>query len=173
MTLVNKLMRGIWYLVELLLFRPTPRPFYAWRAMLLRLFGAKLGAGARIYPDCRVWAPWNLSAGSNCCLGPGVEVYNVAPIKIGNNVTVSHQAMLCTASRDIRSKELDLIVGKIEIADQAWIAARVFVGPGLRVGEGAVAGANATITKDMSPWTVYLGNPAKKKGSRKIRKSSL
>jgi len=52
--------RLVWNIVRALLYRPSPRPLHAWRAFLLRCFGAKLGPGCAFYPASKVWAPWNL-----------------------------------------------------------------------------------------------------------------
>lgn len=60
LTAGNKFMRAVWGLVWLGLYRPSPVPLHAWRRFLLRLFGAKIGAGAHPYPSSRIWAPWNL-----------------------------------------------------------------------------------------------------------------
>lgn len=56
---------------------------------------------------------------------------------------------------------MELTHKPIVIASQAWVAARAFVGPGVTVGEGAVVGACAVVMKDVEPWTVVAGNPAK------------
>ena len=72
----NRLARLIWQIVYLLLYRGSPRPFYGWRSVLLRLFGAKLGPGCHFYPSGKVWAPWNLVCEDCCTLADGAEIYN-------------------------------------------------------------------------------------------------
>ncbi len=59
-SLTNRVQRVCWGMVYNLLFQTSPRPLHAWRAFLLRLFGAKLGAGCHVYPKAKIWAPWNL-----------------------------------------------------------------------------------------------------------------
>ena len=95
------------------------------------------------------------------CLAPKVDCYNVAPVTVGANATISQGAFLCTASHDITNPHLPLITAPITIGDQAWVAAEAFVGMGVTVGEGAVVGARAVVVKDVNPWTVVGGNPAK------------
>jgi len=56
---------------------------------------------------------------------------------------------------------MELTYAPIVIGDNAWVASRAFVGPGVTVGEGAVVAACAVVTKDIEPWTVVGGNPAK------------
>ena len=94
------------------------------------------------------------------CLDENVICYNVAPIHIGAQSTVSQGAFLCTASHDITDKKNPLITAPIVIESQAWVAADAYVGMGVTIGEGAVVGARAAVFKDVEPWTVVGGNPA-------------
>jgi len=157
----NKLARGMWALVYALCFRPSPRPCHSWRIFLLRSFGACIGRGCHVHSSCRIWAPWKLKMGDHSWLGPDVECYNVDCITLGSNVTVSQYAHLCTASHDISVPSFELITAPIRVRDGAWVAACAFVHPGVSIGEGAVVGACAVVTKDVDPWTVVAGNPAR------------
>src|SRR6185369_1589063 len=74
----NKLARTAWHVVCALLFRPSPRPLHAWRAFLLRCFGAKLGPGCHIYPGARIWAPWNLVCAEGAAIADEAIIYNTA-----------------------------------------------------------------------------------------------
>ena len=99
--------------------------------------------------------------GNHSCLSENVECYSVDRITIGDQVVVSQDAFLCCASHDITSPIMELTYAPITIEAQAWVAARVFIGPGVTVGEGAVVGACAVVTKDVEPWVVVAGNPAR------------
>jgi putative colanic acid biosynthesis acetyltransferase WcaF len=170
-SLSSKLLRLIWNAAWLLLFRATPRGMlYGWRRFLLRLFGAKIGKGVSILPSCKVWAPWNLTIGDHSCLSENVDCYSVDTITIGTQVVVSQGAFLCCASHDISSPIMELIYKPIVIGDHAWVAARAFVAPGVTLGEGAVVGACAVVIKDVEPWTVVGGNPAKFVKNRELGK---
>lgn len=161
-SLKAKVMRAVWNLVWGLLFRPTPRGIlYGWRRFLLRLFGAKIGKGVNVLPSCKVWQPWSLTMGDHSCLSEDVVCYSVDKISIGEQAVISKGAFLCCASHDIESPIMELTFKPIVVGSQAWIAARAFVGPGVTVGEGAVVGACAVVTKDVEPWTVVAGNPAR------------
>ena len=161
-TLSSKLLRVIWNVVWLLLFRPTPRGMlYGWRRFLLRCFGAKIGKGANILPSCKVWAPWNLTMGDFSCLSEDVDCYTVDAITIGDQAVISQGAFLCCASHDISSPIMELVYKPIIIGNNAWVAARAFVAPGVTVGEGAVVGACSVVAGDVAPWSVVAGNPAK------------
>lgn len=159
--LANQLARVAWGIVWRTLFRPTPPPLHAWRRLILRLFGAKMGEGAVVYPSARIWAPWNLQMGSCACIGPHVDCYSVATISIGAHATVSQYSYLCSASHDIDSLDMGLTTAPINIGDQAWVAADAFIGPGVTVGQGAVVGARASVFRDVPPWIVVGGNPAR------------
>lgn len=80
---------------------------------------------------------------------------------MGSKVVVSQGAYLCTASHDITNPLNPLITATIRVNSFSWIAADAFVGMGVTVGEGAVVGARAAVFKDVEPWTVVGGNPAK------------
>jgi putative colanic acid biosynthesis acetyltransferase WcaF len=157
----NKAARLIWGITWLILFRPSPRIFHGWRRCLLRLFGASIGRRVRIYPSTQVWAPWNLEMGDYSCLGPQVDCYCVAPIRIEAHAVVSQYSYLCSASHDYELANLPLVSRPIVIGEAAWVAADVFIAMGVTVGAGAVVGARASVFKDVEPWTVAGGNPAR------------
>lgn len=99
--------------------------------------------------------------GDHSCLAPYVDCYCVAPVTIGAHSTVSQYSYLCTASHDFEDPSMPLMTAAITIEDQVWICADVFVGPGVSIRQGAIVGAKAAIFKDVDPWTVVGGNPAK------------
>ncbi len=107
------------------------------------------------------------------CIGAFVDCYCVDVIRIGRLATVSQYAFLCTASHDYRDIRLPLVTKPIVIGAHAWIAADVFVGPGVNVGEGAVVGARSSVFKDVEPWCVVAGNPISLIRKREIRPDQL
>ena len=161
LSLGNKIARVCWNFVWTLLYRPSPTFFFEWRRILLRLFGAVVENGAHPYPRCRVWAPWNLTMGKHSCLANDVDCYSVAPITLGAHATISQYAFLCTATHDYEDPGFRLITKPIEIGEDAWVGARAFIAPGVKVGKGAVVGATASVYRDVPEWTVVAGNPAK------------
>jgi putative colanic acid biosynthesis acetyltransferase WcaF len=167
-SLGSKLRRFLWSLVQSTLFRCSPQRAFGWRRFLLRLFGAKLESTSYIYATTVIRDPVMLEVGKHSAIGPGVEVYSVDRIVIGSHCTVSMQAFLCTGSHDISDPQMRLTHAPIAIENGAWVCARAFIGPGVRVGQGAVVGACAVVTKDVEPWTVVAGNPAVFKKHRRI-----
>ena len=156
----NRVTRFLWGAVWLFLFRPTPNLLHAWRRFLLRLFGARIGRGAHPYPGCRVWAPWNLVMGDHSCLANGVDCYCVATVTLGAHATVSQYSYLCSAGHDYSRASMPIVAAPIIIGERAWIAADVFVGPGVMIGDGAVILARSSVVSDIPPWTVAAGSPA-------------
>lgn len=158
----HQLIRLVWCIVWTLFARPLPRSVGSgWKRMLLRVFGAKISPTAVVYSSAKIYFPANLTMDAYSCLASDVDCYNVAPIHLGANSTVSQGAYLCTASHDITNPLNPLITAPIIIEDQAWVAAGAFVSMGVTIGQGAVVGARAAVFKSVEPWTVVGGNPAK------------
>jgi putative colanic acid biosynthesis acetyltransferase WcaF len=159
--LQDKAVRVLWLVVWTLLYRPSPTPLFWWRRFLLRLFGAEVEGGAHPYPSARIWAPWNLVMKAGSCLGSGVDCYCVDRIVLGRDAVVSQRAFLCTASHDHREPGFRLLTGPVVIGDNAWVAAEAYIGPGVTLGAGAVAGARAVVVRDVPAGAVVVGNPAR------------
>lgn len=154
-----------------LLFRASPRPCYGFRRWLLRRFGAKVGAHVHISPTAIVYFPWMLTVADHAAVGDAALLYNLGPLVIGPRVTVSQRAHLCGGSHDHTDPAMPLLRLPITIEADAWVCADAFVGPGVTVGQGAVVGARAAAFKDVAPWTIVGGNPAKVIGQRALRSS--
>jgi putative colanic acid biosynthesis acetyltransferase WcaF len=161
-SLPNRLRRGLWNLVWLLLYRPSPRPLHSWRALLLRLFGAELGPHCHFYPKSKIWAPWNLSCGDQVTAADGAEIYNPAPVTLGSHSILSQAAYLCGATHDYDDPAFPLRAFSMQVGAYAWVCARASIAPGVNLGEGAVLGLGSVATRDLEPWSVYAGTPAVK-----------
>lgn len=161
-TLANKLHRLLWQTCCFLLFKPFGLPmFKQWRNFILRCWGAKIGKGSIVHASATIWAPWNLEIGQRTCIGPHTIIYNPGKIILGNKVTISQYAYLCTATHAYGTKQFTLYRKNIIVNDWAWVAAKAFIGPGVAICEGAVVGACTVVVKDVEAWTVVAGNPAR------------
>lgn len=158
----NRMRRLVWNMCWAIFYRFSPRPFFAWRALLLRLFGAQLGPNCKFYPSSRVWAPWNLVCSDLVAVGDGAEIYNPAPVRLGSHAILSQNSYLCGATHDFDSPGFPLLAYAMEVGPYAWVAARACVTPGVKIGEGAVLGLASVATRDLEPWCVYAGSPAVK-----------
>ena len=159
--LSNRVRRLAWSIGWGLFYRPSPRPLHAWRAFVLRCFGAELGKNCHFYPRARVWAPWNLVCADAVTLGDEAEIYNPSPVTLGSHAIVSQQAYICGATHDYNDPAFPLISFPMELGAYSWVCARASVSPGVNVGEGAVLGLGSVATHDLEPWTVNAGVPAR------------
>jgi len=159
--------RLVWNLVHALLYRTSPRPFHAWRSMLLQIFGAKLGPHCHFYPSSKVWAPWNLHCADSVGVGDHAEIYNPAPMRFGSHAILSQGAYVCGATHDYNDPAFPLQAYAMEVGPYAWVCARASVAPGVQIAEGAVLGLASVATRDLEAWTVYAGSPAVKVKERK------
>lgn len=156
----DKMRRLVWMVSWFLLCRFTPAPMHGWRIFILRLFGAKIGTGNYIYPDCIIWAPWLLETEEVVTIGGGVEIYNPGGVKLGHHTILSQGAFLCGATHNYQSIDFTYIKKPIVTEAYVWICARAVVLPGVHCHEGSVLGAASVTGKSMDAWTVYAGNPA-------------
>ncbi len=156
-------LRWIWAAVEASLFRWSPRPFHWFRAQLLRLFGATIARPDQvvIFPTVRVTFPWKLALEPRSMLGPEVIVYNLATITLERGANVSQRAHLCAGSHDTTKWSMPLLVSPITIGRNAWVAAEVFVGPGVTIGELAIVGARSVVMGDLPARMICLGHPCR------------
>jgi putative colanic acid biosynthesis acetyltransferase WcaF len=160
-SLSDRLYRAVWGVSWLLLARWTPSPLRAWRRLLLSSFGARMGKGSDVRGGARVWSPRNLIMHDYASIGDGVHCYNMAAIELGCFAVISQRAHLCSGTHAIDEPTMQLFAKGIRIGDHAWVASEAFVGPGVKMGDGAVLGARGVAARDMEPWCVYVGNPAR------------
>ena len=163
-TLSTKVYRMVWGLTHAMMIGWLPRRVgMGVGKMIYRLFGAKVSKEAYLYNSAKVYDPRNLILEGECELGPNTDIYNVNVVKLEDGARVSQKAYICTAGHDISAITpiMPLTSAPVTIKKNAWVATGAFIGPGVTVGEGAVIGAHAVVTKDVAPWTVVVGNPAK------------
>jgi len=130
----------------------------------------KLGKYSDISPDVVIKSPQNLSLGIRSSIGPGSFVDAGGGIEIGDFVMVSHLVSINSMSHPTTPPYHGTVEAKTRINDHAWIGAGSIIMQGVEIGEGAIVGAGAVVTKDVPPWTIVGGVPAKH--IRKVAKSS-
>ena len=166
-----KVKKKLWEIIWNLTIRWLPKAgFNGWCRMIYRMFGAEIHKISAIHPSARIYMPWNLKMGPFSVIGSGAHILNAAPFAMGQNCVVSERAYICCASHNIYSNAHEQIHAPIVMGDRSWVAAEAFVGMGVTIGEGAVVGARAAVFKDVEPWTVVGGNPAKFIKKRVIEK---
>ena len=160
--------RTLWYFVNVLFFINPLNPLSSLKVLLLRLFGAKVGAGVTIKPAVNIKYPWLLEIGNHVWIGEAVWIDNLTQVKIEDNVSVSQGAMLLTGSHNYKKTTFDLVVGKIILEEGAWVGAKAMVCPNVVCGTHSVLAAGSVATSNLSSFTIYQGNPAIAKRKREI-----
>jgi putative colanic acid biosynthesis acetyltransferase WcaF len=128
--------------------------------------GAKIGKSVHIYPHVNVKLPWNICIGNNVGIGEDTYLYSWSMITIEDNAVISHRCQLCSGSHDCNDPDFPVTLKPIHIGKNAWICTEVFIGPGVTMGDYAVASAGAVLYKSAKAWGIYVGNPAKRVGDR-------
>lgn len=153
--------RILWILTKLTIWKLLNHRLFFIRTSLLRLHGATIKSNINTFGSTDIYRPWGLKIGTKVSIGPRVNVYNLNKIIIGDNVVISQDVYLCGGTHDYNYSNLPLLRKNINIGDNVWICAGAFIGPGVTIGEGAIIGARACVTKDIEPWSIVAGNPAK------------
>ncbi|MCC9137327.1 WcaF family extracellular polysaccharide biosynthesis acetyltransferase [Pontibacter silvestris] len=160
--------RTLWYFVNVLFFINPLNPVSFVKVWLLRLFGAKVGAGVVIKPNVNIKYPWLLHIGNHVWIGEEVWIDNLTKTVICDNVSLSQGAMLLTGSHNYKTSTFDLIIGEIKLQEGTWIGAKAIVCPGVTCGSHSVLAAGSVATQNLAPYTIYQGNPALPKRKRNL-----
>jgi maltose O-acetyltransferase len=142
-------------------------PCHFIRRQFLRQWLAGIGEGSVVQMGCRFLNGRKVSLGprniiNSGCLFDGRKF----GIRTGADVSIGPEATILTLGHEPQSPDFDDRGGEVEIQDRVWIGYRAMILPGVRIGEGAVVGAGAVVTRDVAPYTIVAGNPARKIGER-------
>ena len=137
------------------------------RHCYLNLYLAGMQDGTSIQMGCRFLNGRKVHLGARNvinfgCLFDGRKFH----IKTGDDVSIGPEATILTVGHDPQSPEFSLRGGDVLIGDRVWIGYGALILPGIRIGEGAVIGAGAVVTKEVEPCAIVAGNPAHKIGER-------
>lgn len=137
------------------------------RSLYLRIWLTRLDKGAGVQIGCRFLNGRKVSLGPRTVINFGCMLDGRRyPIITGRDVSIGPEAAILTLGHDPQSPDFDLRGGPVMIGDHAWIGYRALVMPGVTVGEGAIVAAGAVVTKDVAPYTIVGGNPARQIGTR-------
>ncbi|SDS44357.1 maltose O-acetyltransferase [Pseudomonas cedrina] len=177
--LINDLIR---HRLKISLFKPQGLKYLAKRVLLLarllkadsrqralRRQGATLGSLVMINAVEFEGAVARFSVGTGTFIGKRTFIQLHAPVKIGTHVAINEGVRILTGTHDLDDPAWRLKVAAVVIGDYAWIATDAMILPGVTIGEGAVVGAGSVVGRDVQPYTVVAGNPARVIRSRAMR----
>jgi maltose O-acetyltransferase len=147
-----------WIFIALLKHIPSRRI----RLALLRCTGANIAKDVAMFASIEVRNPKGLVIGNGCSIGPKVLLDARKGLSIGKSVTIAYDAIIWTLHHDMNASDFRTIGAQTTIDDYAWICSRSIILPGIHIGEGAVVASGAVVTKDVEPYSVVGGIPAKK-----------
>ncbi len=136
-------------------------PFHSIRIFFYRLSGVKMGKGSAIHMWAGFYQPENITIGHDTIVGDHAFLDGRADLAIGNHVDIASQVLIYNSQHDIDSEDFQGVDKPVRIEDYAFIGPRAIILPGVTVGKGAVVAAGAVVTRNVEPYTVVGGVPAK------------
>ncbi|MBI2051550.1 acyltransferase [Candidatus Roizmanbacteria bacterium] len=144
-------------------------PFHTLRTVLYRLGGITIGHGSTIHMGARFYDPRNIVIGEDTIIGEGAVLDGRDKLVIGNHVAFASEVAVYNSKHDIDDEDFSPVDAPVAIKDYVFIGPRAIILPGVTIGEGAIVAAAAVVTKDVAPYTVVAGIPAKQIGERKLK----
>lgn len=142
-------------------------PFHTLRLFFYKLAGVKIGSGSRIHMWCNFFNPKGVGIGEDTIIGDHAFLDGRAKLIIGSHVDIASFVLIYNSQHDVSSEDFHAIEEEVVIEDCVFIGPRAIILPGVKIGKGAVVGAGAVVTKDVAPFTIVGGVPAKMIGERK------
>ena len=145
-------------------------PFHLVRRSIIKLKFKSVGNNTNFLMGIEFRKPSNISIGNNSVINKKVLLDGRGgKLIIGNNVDIAQETNIWTLEHDVHNDyHLDKGASVI-IEDYVWISSRVTILPGVTIGKGAVVASNSVVTKDIKPFSIVGGMPAKKIGERKSK----
>lgn len=131
------------------------------RIFLRQVMHLKIGTGSALHMGLQLYTYGHITLGDHCVIDRDCALDGRGEITIGNNVNISPEVMILTAYHDPDSEDFRGVHKPVVIEDNAWIATRAMILPGVTIGKGAIVAAGAVVTKNVAPKTIVGGNPAK------------
>jgi acetyltransferase-like isoleucine patch superfamily enzyme len=150
-------------------------PSHFVRRFFYRLAGMTIGSGSTLHMMGRVYDPRHISIGKDSIIGERFSLDgrkqlkgSAGGLKIGDHVDMASEVMIWTSQHDIHAEDMAPIEAKVVVEDYVFIGPRSIILPGVTIGEGAIVGAGAVVTKNVEPMTIVGGVPAKEIGKRQV-----
>jgi len=147
-------------------------PFHHVRRFFYRLAGVKIGWGSTLHMGTRFYQPNNIVIGQDTIIGENAVLDGRDKLIIGNHVAIASEVMIYNSEHAINDSNFSAISAPVIIEDYVFIGPRAIILPGVKIGKGAVVGAGAVVTKDIPPFAIVGGVPAKIIGERRNKNPS-
>ena len=142
-------------------------PFHFLRLSYYRYcLGFEIATGSHIFMDAWFDTNKHFKMGTNSVINQKCRLDNRGNITIGDNVAISSEVCILTADHDPQSSDFAGRARSVNIEDYVFIGTRAMILPGVTLGKGCVVAAGAVVTKNVAPFTIVAGVPAKPIGSR-------
>ncbi|PIP63114.1 acetyltransferase [Candidatus Roizmanbacteria bacterium CG22_combo_CG10-13_8_21_14_all_35_9] len=142
-------------------------PSHCFRRFCYRLARIKIGKGSTIHTKTRFYNPRNIIIGEDTIVGEGAVLDGRARLIIGSHVDIASEVMIYNSQHDIENENFTAVDKPVVIEDYVFIGPRAIILPGVTIGKGAIVAAGAVVTKDVPPYAIVGGVPAKIIGERK------
>ncbi len=160
----EKIFRGGWS--RYMLYQVAYIPSCHIRYFVYKALGCKMGKHNIFHIGTEIRCIEHICMGESNIIGDNAILDGRCGLVIGNNVNISSNVSIYTLQHDHRHPNFDCIGGPVLIEDRVWLGSNVIILPGVKIGEGAVCCAGSVVTKDVEPYTVVAGVPAKKVNER-------
>lgn len=145
-------------------------PSHMFRKLFIKYYFAEVGTNTNFLMGLKFRSPGNIRIGDNSVVNASVLLDGRGgKLTIGSNVDIAQETNIWTLEHEVHDDYHTSKGGDVIIEDYVWIASRVTVLPGVKIGRGAVIASNSVVTKDVEPLTIVGGIPAKKIGDRKSK----
>ena len=145
-------------------------PIHRVRRLFYRVSGIVIGKGSTIHTCAKFYNPSNIKIGNDTIIGEGTLLDGREKLIIGNHVSIASEVMIYNSEHNINHTDFSAIQERVLIGDYVFIGPRVIILPGITIGKGAIIGAGAVVTKDIPPFAIAGGVPAKIIGERRNKK---
>lgn len=157
----ERLRRLVWEFCWAIFCSWTPKPANSWRLFWLRVFDVRIHGTPFVHQRARISIPWKLTLHDRACIGDRANIYNLGEIELGPRAVLAQEAYLCAGTHDFSQAIMPLVVAKITIGEDAFVGARAFVMPGVKIGARSIVGACSVVTADIPDDVIAAGNPCK------------
>ncbi len=156
--------------LELMLLNLTTLiPLHSVRNFFWKLAGMQIACCSTLHTGVRVFDPRGIEVGEGTIIGYGTFIDGRDKVKIGSHTDIASEVMIYSSEHDLSSPEFAAVLAPVTIGDYVFIGPRAIILAGVTIGDGAVVAAGAVVTKDVAPYTIVGGVPAKEIGERKIK----